>query len=223
MILGRNGDFSSLGLDDCANLLVVYHPDVGRPVVLVTFLGMAGGFAGMNDRGVAFGNMLVHNAPGWREDASPIQLAMRVAAEGSGSAREMVDRLAGMKHSVPNNVIVVDSREAFVAELGCDRAYVRRGSDGVLAATNQFLEHPDRLDAGHSFRYDVLVGEAGRRRGDMTAEAMKSVLFAARVWGINYRATIFEPQEMRMHVSINRNEASAGPYVLLDVLRLLAE
>jgi hypothetical protein len=223
MIMGRNGDDFGMGLDDCCNLLVVYHPDAGRPVVLVTFVGMAGGFMGMNAQGVSFGNMLALNVKGRREEGLPIQLAMRLAAQTSDTAREMVDRLAGMTHVIPNNVMVVDEREALVAELGADRAQVRAGADGMLASANYFLEHPDRLDRGHSDRYDDLVRVARQHPGAMTVETMKTALYAARRWWLNYRAAIFEPGPMRMHVSLNCNEASAGPYVTLDVRQLLAE
>jgi hypothetical protein len=223
MIMGRNGDDFGLGLDDCCNIVVVYHPDVGQPVVLITFLGMAGGFMGMNAHGVAFGNMLVINAKGRREEGLPIQLALRLAAQKSSSAREMVDSLVGLPHVIPNNVMVVDEREALVAELGTDRTFVRVGADGMLAAANYFVEHPDRLDAGHSERYDDLVRVTRQHLGRMTVETMKSALYAARRWWLNYRAAIFEPGPMRMHVSLNRNDASGGPYVTLDVRKLLAE
>ena len=38
----------------------------------------------------------------------------------------------------------------------------------------------------------------------------------------NLQATIFEPAKMRMHVSINRVPATAGPYVVLDLATLFA-
>jgi len=225
MIMGRNGDHFGLDLNDCCNLLVVYHPDAGQPVVRVTFLGMVGGFMGMNDQGVSFGNMQIRNAtgPGRREDGLPIHVAMRLAAQDSASAREMVDRLAAMPHAIANSVMVADSREALLAELGTQRAVVRSGSDGILAGANDFLENPDSFDEGSSPRYEVLVETVRQNRGQMTVETMQKALFAARRWWINYRSAIFEPDRMRMHVSINRARASAGPYVSLDVRRLLAE
>ncbi|MCY2928009.1 MAG: C45 family autoproteolytic acyltransferase/hydrolase [Planctomycetota bacterium] len=223
MILGRNGDYFGLGVDDCGNLLVAYHPTAGRPVLLVSFLGMAGGFAGMNDAGVAFGNLLVFNSSGWRDDGLPVQLAMRLAAQTAPTAPDMVARLTGMNHAIPNNVIVADPREAFVAELGTQRSHVRRGADGVLAVTNDFLEHPVRFEAARCPRFDALTAQAAKNAGRMTVETMKEALFAAARRDMNIQATVCEPAAMRMHVSINQKPASAGPYVTLDVAGMLAK
>jgi hypothetical protein len=52
-------------------------------VAAITFLGiMIGAFTGINEDGVAFGNMLVFNAADDRTDPAgfPVQLAMRLAA-----------------------------------------------------------------------------------------------------------------------------------------------
>ena len=223
LLMGRNGDYFGLGLEDRGSLVVVYHPADGQAMALVSFLGMAGGFAGINARGVAFGNMLVFNAPGSRADGMPVQLAMRLAAAGSRSAHEMVQQLVAMKHAIPNNVMVADATGAFVAELGANGAHVRRGADGVLAAANDFREHPARIDPGRCARYDTLVHAAAGSRGPVTVERMKKALFSARMLTLNIQATVFEPAAMRMHVSINRKPAAAGPYETFDVHALLEE
>ncbi len=223
MLMGRNGDYSSMGLDDCGNLVVVYHPASGQATALISFLGMAGGFAGMNADGVSFGNMLVFNAPGRREDGLPVQLAMRQAAESAENARQMADGLADMAHVIPGNVMIADAAEALVVELGPGGVHARTGADGVLAASNYFRAHPDRSADRRCSRYDTLVRAARDHRSDMTVERMKSALYDARMLNINIQATVFEPADRRMHVSINRNPASKGPYVVLEVGRLVAE
>jgi len=120
LICGRNGDYFSLGFFQDRGMLVrVVHPREGAAVAGVTFLAMIGSFTGMNDRGVAYGNMMVSNAagPARRTGGLTIQLALRQAAMRAGSAAEMGELLRHIKHVVPMNVMVADRNEALVLEL----------------------------------------------------------------------------------------------------------
>jgi hypothetical protein len=56
----------------------------------------------------------------------------------------------------------------------------------------------------------------------MTVEQMQAALHDNRIPEMNLQAVVFEPAAGRMHVSINRVPASAGPYESLDVRRLFA-
>jgi hypothetical protein len=225
MIMGRNADYFGLGLADRGSLVVVYHSRDERPVVAVSFLGMLGAFAGINADGVAFGNMLVFNAagPARQKGGLPIQLAMRLAAHRSGDAESMARALAAMRHVIPMNVMVADPHQALVLELGPDQTCVRRGRDGVLAASNDFREHPQRRGEPRCSRYDALVSAAAKSAGRMGVEEMKKALYAAHIPTMNIQAVIFEPAAMRMHVSINRCPAAGGPYNLFDLTELLAK
>jgi predicted choloylglycine hydrolase len=226
LIMGRNGDYFSLGFFKDRGMLVrVIHPHHGHAVAGVTFLGMIGSFTGMNARGVAYGNMMVSNAsgPGRQNGGLTIQLALRQAAMRSGSAAEMGELLRAMKHVVPMNVMVADPNEALVLELAPGGRAVRRGDDGVLVATNHFLSPELRRREVADARFDSLLAAGRQHRDDMTVEQMKKALWDARRPESNLQATIFEPARMRMHVSINRMPATAGPYVALDLTKLFAE
>jgi len=50
---------------------------------------------------------------------------------------------------------------------------------------------------------------------------MKKALHAAMIPTMNIQAVVFEPGKMRMHVSINRVPAGAGPYRVFDLRKLL--
>jgi hypothetical protein len=191
----------------------------------VTFLGMIGSFTGMNEHGVAYGNMMVSNAagPARQNGGLTIQLALRKAAMQSGSAAEMCALLRHMKHVVPMSVMVADPKEALVVELGPGGTAVRRGDDGVLVAANHFLSLELRRREVSDARFDSLLAAGRKHRDHMTVEQMKKALWDARRPDTNLQATIFEPAKMRMHVSINRVPATAGPYVTLDLVRLFAE
>ena len=222
LIMGRNADYFGLGLADRGSLLMVLHPDEGRPVVLVSFIGMVGGFTGMNDVGVSFGNMLVLNAARrrWRDDGLPVQLAMRQVATQAGSARQFVEGLAELPHAVPNNVMVADEGEALVAELGTRSAELRQGRAGWLASTNDFRVHPDAGKLAGCPRFDLLARLAEQHAGQMDLQRMRRALLGAHIPRRNLQAAIMVPARRHLHVSLNRVPAAGGPYRLFSVRRL---
>ncbi|MBS3734814.1 MAG: hypothetical protein KGY99_07790 [Phycisphaerae bacterium] len=229
LLMGRNADYFDFAVGDRGSVLVVYHATDARPFVAMGFVGMVGAFTGINTDGVVFGNMLVFNAAdpvaaGPR--GLPIQLAMRLAAQRSGSAAEMVAALGAMKHAIAMNVMVADAGEALVCELHRDAHTVRRGKRGVLAATNNFVATPARSGDRRCSRLDRLRRTARARHGQMTVDDIKRVLHAVRVerFGVihNVQSVIFEPGSMRMHVSLNRIPATAGPWKTYDLRDLLA-
>jgi len=225
LILGKNSDYFDMGLRDRGMILVVYHRQGELPLATVSFLGQVGAFTGMNAQGVCFSNLLVFNAAGppHDEDGLTIQIALRQAARRAGSAQELVRLLQQGRHAIPMNVMAADSREALVAELGVGRSAVRYGTDGVLACSNGFLLETMAARPRPCPRYDRLLEAGNAHRGDMTVERMEKALFASRIPNINIQAFVFEPGKMRMHVSVNRNPASAGPYVPIDVRKLFED
>jgi hypothetical protein len=192
-------------------------------MVTVSFLGMLGAFTGMNDSGVAFGNMLVFNdaAKARRDDGLPVQIALRQAAHHAATADEMRQRLLDMSHVIAMNVMTADADEAFVLELGTERTVVRQGVAGMLASSNDYLNHPDRDDEPRCNRLDALRRNARRHYGRFGVEEMKQALHDARLPGLNIQAAIIIPADRRMLVSVNRKPATAGPYVELDVAELI--
>ena len=231
VVMGRNGDFFGMGLGERAMAVVVRRPDSGRATVSVNFLGMVGAFTGMNDRGVAFGNMVVLNAGGvrYRPAGLPIQIALRQAAERATNAEEMAGALALQHHAAPMNVMAADRDNALIVELGLAGSAVRLLEDAPLIATNYFRtpelagnrQRAARADACQ--RYQRLAVGRYAAEDVMSVADLKHALHRTRVKMLNLQAVVFEPAAMRMHVSINRLPASAGPYTLLDARRMMAE
>jgi len=222
ILMGRNADYFSMGLGDRGGVVIVYHPDKGKAFVSVTYLGMVGAFTGVNEDGVAFGNMLVFNAAEqrMRPDGLPIQLAFRLAAQECSSAEEMCRFLEEQEHMIPMNAMLADESTALVVELGSDGTHVRRGKRGFVAVSNYFLARDLRRSKPSCARYDVLVGAAEEHYGKFTVSEMKAALYDARMAWLNLQAVIFEPSKSRMHVSINRIPASKGPFHEFDLKRL---
>lgn len=224
LIMGRNVDYFGFGLEQCGSLIVVYHPRQGVPVVAVSFIGMVGAYTGINGEGVAFGNMLIFNArdQSIAPDGLPIQIAMRLAAHRSRSARAMSAILRSQKRMAPMNVMAADGKEAILLELGLGSSGVRLAGRGVLAASNHFRTPELRAREVACERYATLIATAEKNYGAFDVELMKKTLHAARIKGLNLQAAVFEPAAMKMHVSVNQTPASKGPYTAFDVNKLCA-
>ena len=227
LIMGRNAEYFGLGLEDRGGLIVVRHATDETPQVIIAFVGMLGGFTGINADGVAYGNMLIFNASDsddqWDETGLPVQLAMPLAAADSATAAEMAQRLDAMTHEIPMNVMVADPSGALVLELAPSGNVIRNGAGGMLAASNYFITHPNRAGDVNCPRYRALHGAAEDNYGRVTVETMRDALLAASYVNLNLQAVVFEPAKMRMHVSINQVPAARGPYQTFDIRALLAE
>jgi len=237
LIMGRNADYYSFGFQDRGSILVVRHQVPGscqHATACISFLGMVGGFTGMNDRGVSFANMLVFNAstrPGDAGDpgkgAITIQLAMRLAAENSANVADMAVALERQPHLIPMLVMVADSRRAEVLELSPEGHRARTSSSGILAASNYFLT--DLAEEPYDCpRYAKLIRAAAQAETEhghpeMTLEEMKDAIYKAAIKKMNMQAVIMEPGPRRLHVSINQMPAAAGPYTTFEMGELLAK
>jgi len=222
LIMGRNADYFSMGLADRGGVMVVYHPKQGKAVLSVTYLGMIGAFTGVNEDGVAFGNMLVFNAADnrAREDGLPVQLAFRLAAHESASAEAMCRRLRERKHMIPMNAMIADKSEALVLELGHGGSHVWSGEKDSLAVSNYFRSDKLRDYRARCKRYQALRQAAASSHGRFGVAEMQRALYQARMEKINLQAVVFEPAKARLHVSMNRVPASKGPYRTFDLKAL---
>lgn len=227
VIFGRNAEYLNFGLGDRGSYLVIYHPDDGIPVLSVNFIGLIGSFTGINERGVAFGNMLVFNGDSGlvREDGVVISLLMREAAMQSDSARTMASLLNDKIHATWVNVMIADRMEAISLELGTERhiEHKAEAQTGVLAATNYFRS-PEMYSREVSCpRYQALHDIAVKNLGRFDSTTMKEALRVAQIPSINIQSAVFEPSAQKLHISINRIPAADGPFVEFDLMRLFGD
>ncbi|MBM4030938.1 MAG: hypothetical protein FJ291_04035 [Planctomycetes bacterium] len=225
LILGRNSDYPAFGLEKVLGLIVVYHPDEGNPVVSVNYLGMIGCTTGINSEGVAFGNLLSLNAKNrdTNENGLPVQLHLRRVAHRACNADELARGLLALEHAAPMNVVVADEKRALVVELAGNGGETRTSEKGILAVSNHFLSQALASYPSRCARYDSLMRSAEGNFGGHDVEKMKEALFAAKIEGWNLHSVIFEPAKKCLHVSMNRQPASAGPYATFGVDALIAD
>jgi len=225
LIMGRNADYKTKGLNKYLGVIVVRHPENGIATVNITYLGLIGGFSGINEKGVCYGNMLSYNGKeeSVNTEGMPIQLLLRMAAETAESADEYNKFLSGYKVMIPNIVMSADTEKAMVTELTQDGNDFREGYKGVLASSNYF--HSGKLVKSYvpDERYSIILNEARVNYGSITVGIVKDIMYKARRKGNNVQCVIFEPSKMLVHASINKSPASAGPFTVIDARSLCLE
>jgi predicted choloylglycine hydrolase len=223
LMMGRNADYNFKRINKALGIIVVKHPDNGYATVSSSFLGLAGTFTGINEKGVCYGNMLVYNG---NEDNKPdgglpIQLLMQTAAETQSSAEEMIKYLTSQNHIIPVNVMCADKNEAIVAELGLENFAIREGNKGVLAATNYFYSSGMFKKPENDERLSVLMQSAKNHYGNFKLKHLKNAMHEARRPRENLQCVLFEPSKMLIHVSMNKVPASKGPFQTIEISQLL--
>lgn len=225
LLMGRNADYAFKRINKALGLIVVKKPDYGYATVSSSFLGLAGAYTGINEKGVSYGNMLVYN--GFEDEETsgglPVQLLMQSAAETNNSAREMIEYLTAQKHVVPVSVMCADSNEAILAELGKTNFAVREGSNGVLAASNYFYSSGMFEKPETDNRFSALMLKARDHHGKFNLKHLKDAMHAARKPNETLQCVLFEPAKMQMHVSINKVPATKGPFITFDIPELLSK
>lgn len=224
LLMGRNADYVFKKINKALGLIVVKHPDTGLATVTSTFVGMVGGFTGMNEKGVCYGNMLVYNGISDEVNISglPIQMLMQTGGEKAETAREMIDYLMQQQHMVPGNVMCADCNEAIIAELSQTRNVIREGSKGVLAASNFFYSSGMFSHTETDRRFSDLMLMAKENYGNFNLNILQKAMHKARKPNQNLQCVLFEPVRMKMHVSMNKVPASEGPFTELDITELLS-
>jgi len=226
LIMGRNADYRSKGMNKYLGLIVVRHPENGFKSIHITYLGLVGGFSGMNSRGLCYGNMISYNA---KDDSVntqglPVQLAMRMAGENASTADEYAAFMLEKNLMVPNIVMVADTEKAVITEHTPFEGERREGEKGILGSTNFFHNENLSVEYEPDKRYSILQNEVNTHYGNFTVDRMKSVMYEIRGRKRrNLQCVILEPSRMRLHISINKIPASRGPFKEFDAIELFRD
>jgi hypothetical protein len=223
LMMGRNADYDFKRINKAIGIIVVKHPDDGYATIASSFLGLAGTFTGINEKGVCYGNMLVYNGHESEEfnGGLPVQLLMQSAAETQNSAKGMIEYLTSQRHIVPVNVMCADKNEAILAELGRENFAIREGDKGILAATNYFYSSGMFEKPENDKRLSVMMLKARDHYGKFKLKHLKDAMHQARKPNENLQCVLFEPAKMLMHVSMNKVPASKGPFHTIEINELL--
>ncbi|NQU87347.1 MAG: hypothetical protein HQ541_16460 [Mariniphaga sp.] len=224
LIMGRNAEYETKGLNKVLGLIVVRHPENAYATVNITYLGMVGSFSGMNEKGICFGNMLSYNGLDSSINVSglPIQIILRLAGESAGTIDEYKEFLLSKKCMIPNIVMAADKNKAIITENTQFESVSREGENGILASTNYF--HTERLSKEYEpdDRYSIIMDEVKVNFGSISVDVVKSVMHKARKKKTNVQCVIFEPTYSRLHISINKTPATKGPFRIFNAETLFA-
>ena len=225
LLMGRNADYDFKKVNKALGLIVVKHPSEGYATVTITFLGLIGGFSGINETGLCYGNMLVYNGKNkiTNLDGLPIQILMQWGGENDSSANEMVDFLSNQSHMVDNNVMCADRTQALLIELSHRQSKVREGEEDLLVATNFFLS-PELYNQYEPCKRQTTILEYSKKNyGTLTLTGMQKAMYLGRKKGSNLQCVIFEPETYKISVSMNRVPASKGPFTELDIKKMVKD
>lgn len=225
LIMGRNAEYRTKGLNKVLGVIIVRHPDVGYQTINITYLGMVGAFTGMNEKGVCYGNMLAYN--GWNDsifnEGLSIQLLMRLAGETAGNPEEYKEFLFKNKHIIPNIVMVAGKDNALVTEHTRQESDFREGARSVLASANLFHTQKMAKTFKPDERYSILLSEARKNYGNLDVDLFKAIMSKASQRKKNVQCVIFEPSKMTLYVSMNKVPASDGPFNRIDAAEFFEE
>jgi hypothetical protein len=227
LIMGRNAEYKTKGLNSVLGIIVVRHPSHGYSSVDITYLGLAGSFSGMNEKGVCFGNMLAYNGLDKTTNSSgiPIQILFRLGSKAATTPNEFKNILAKNNFMIPNIVLLANKDKAIISEHSQFDNDFREGTKGILASTNFF--HSSKLINSSPLkpdkRYSIILNEVKNNYGNLSLEKIKLIMHKARKRKTNIQCVIFEPVKLKMHVSMNQRPASKGPFTIIDVKSLLSQ
>jgi predicted choloylglycine hydrolase len=225
LIMGRNADYAFKSVNRAIGLILVKHPSTGYATLTVTFLGMIGGYSCMNETGLSYGNMLVHNGTDktFNTKGLSIQLIMQMAGEQFSTAMEMADFISKQTFLTSNNVMCADKNEAIVVECSQTQSEQRVGQKGVLAATNYFLSPGLYDEYVPCERFAKLMMDAKKNYGNYSVKRVEETMYHARRKGQNLQCVVFEPVTRTMYVSINKVPASKGPFTEFKIDDILKD
>ncbi len=226
MIIGRNAEYPAFGLEDRGSILCIHHVNEKKQILTVTVIGMLGAFTGFSSDGIFFSNMLVENAmkDSINFEGMAIQLQLRSAAEKASSLQEMISIVSSLKPVIPMNILLADSNDAVVIELGLNDYYIRTADSIPAVCVSNHFRSPSLRDFEIDCpRYNVMMDDIVQNSGKITVPVVQNILYDASLRRINIQAIVVEPARKKLYLSMNRVPASKGPYTEIDAAKLFTE
>lgn len=222
-LFGRNLDFYGAGVLHKFSLVTVCRPQGKHAFAAVGFAGLLGCLTGINDAGLT---IAVHEVMVARDNSAlfdpagvPYTFAFRRILEECATADEAEKLLRSMKRTTKLNLAVCDERKSFVLEMTPKSVVRRDAEDGLCICTNHFCT-PQLMIFPFCRRFAAL--ETAREMKTLSLADVEEKLHAANSGPITLQSMIFEPNELRLHLSAGEIPSSAGPYRTVDLRPLLS-
>lgn len=218
VLFGRNFDFPPMGVLDKFGVVTIYRPKGKRAFVSVGFPGLLGVISGMNDAGVTVATLDVYRtkdgSPMFDIAGTPMMFTFRRILEECGSVAEAEKLLRKAKHTTWMNLTVCDKKTSRVFEMTPKSVVARKPIDGLLTCTNHFRsEELCTSKECRRFRALLKSDKLAKLGVDDLAKSMHSANQGA--WTI--QTMIFEPQTLKLHVSLKNPPTSARKLTTIEL------
>lgn len=224
---GRNLDYMSFDIAEKLGLVIVIHPEEPKrkKVAMITFAGLTGTYTGLNEDGLALGNMVSYNsreAPQFQ--GIPSGYLHRALLERCGTVDEAEAFLKKTRRLSNENLMVCDaSGQAALFELGPTRFSVRKPSQGRLFATNHFITEAMSASPVSCDRFEHLSKRLKEKNATIGLEEAKKLLGDVALPQMNLHSMLILPAERSIHLAMGEIPAFRAPYQLLDAKDLFEE
>ena len=216
-LLLRNLDFPSLGLAEKHSYIFVRHYPDGRTLVSVGWPLLLGTLSGFNSDGLALAMLESHSKPS-AVKGMPYNLRYRHALENCSNSAALRSYFKDVAITASNNVISIDRNDdACVFELTPQLIEMRYKPGAMQFATNHF-RHKALSDGSSCLRYNYLQDyfSPASYQDDLDLSKAEAVLHRVALKSINLQSFVVLPDSQRLHISLGKLPASAGPFVTLD-------
>ncbi|MBI1902333.1 MAG: linear amide C-N hydrolase [Planctomycetia bacterium] len=218
MLFGRNFDFDPFGVLHRYGLVAVVRPKDKIAFVSVGFPGLTGVVSGMNEKGLALATLDVYSSadgsPMFDNQGVPLSLTFRRILEECATVEEAQKLLESGRHTTWMNLAVCDTKRAVVFEITTRKVVMRPSDWNLVACTNHF--RAKGLYTGERCaRYDRL--EAYWKLDKVGLADVAKALHQVNQGSWTLQTMIFEPESLKLHLSMGRGPASARPLVELEM------
>jgi hypothetical protein len=221
-LVGRNWDFTPLGVLHEYSLVTVYRPDGKRPFAVVGLPGLLTGGTAVNDAGLLAAsneaNKPGDGSPAFEANGLPFVAALRRLMERCDGVAAAEKYLREVKPTASVLLTVCDAHRGAVFEVTPKSFAVRGAEDGLCLCTNHFRARELATDR-KCWRYDQLVKLAGQEK--FAVADVARVMHAVNQGEATLQSMVLEPAALRLHVAFGKGPASGKPLRVLELKPLL--
>ena len=223
-LMGRNLDFPTFGFLDKYGVVVVYRPTGKRAFASITYPGFVGVFSGMNDAGLCVAQLEVNRSaeptPRVNLGGTPVAMCFRRLLEECSTIDEAEKLLREQKRLIMCNLAICDREQAAVLEI-TPKSVVRRTADrGLCPCTNHF--RTEKFAVGVNCpRYSKL--SAAWKLDKLSVKDVGRLLDAVNQGDRTLQTMVFEPESLRLHLSLGPPPSSSRPLKPLELAKWLTE
>jgi len=215
LLFGRNTDVPPFGRLSEYGLLVVYRPNGKHAFASLSFPGMVGASAAMNDAGLCIGlNEILATAdksPAYDPAGSPLILNARRLLEECQDLGEADKLIRTMKWDAATLICAADRKQGSVFEITPRNVQVRKASAGFCGATNHFRTEGLAVDQ-RCWRFDRLLELQGQMelpgQKRIAIAELNRMLDAVNQGNMTIQTGIFEPSDLRAHIALGSGPAT---------------